>query len=97
LLKGKEMIAFPAMLIEPAKKAGIKIPDNVDDYDKEKFAHFFVFCFAQLGQSMPYPSAHWDNAKIIASFSDEEIKLVTGKMLLEKGFAIGSSYEPPYI
>ena len=41
------MIAFPELLIEPAKKAGIKVPDNVSKYDKQDFMHWHVFCTVQ--------------------------------------------------
>ena len=90
------MIASLTQLLKPAADAGIKVPENVS-YDaldnlndfRESHTHFFVYCMMQLGAPMPSASAHWENAKVIAALSDEEIKMVTGPQLLEQGFAIG--------
>lgn len=79
------MIAFPSMLIEPAKTAGMKVPNDPDDYDAEYFPHFDVFIKYQLGRRMPAPSSHWNNAKIIAAIPDDEIKKVTLGKLAELG------------
>lgn len=87
------MIAFPGMLIMPAEKAGMKVPIDADDFDPKAFPHFDVFIKVQVGAPMPYWSAHWDNAKLIAKLSDEEIKIITYDQLLEKGFAVGNSYQ----
>jgi len=85
------MIAYPNMLIEPAKSAGIKCPNNADHFDPEEFVQFAVFCSAQLGQPNPYPGCHWDNAKVIASISEDKLKLITFDELYELGFAVGYS------
>ena len=79
------MIAFPELLIEPAKKAGIKVPDNVSKYDKQDFMHWHVFCTVQLGASMPNWTVHWENARVIANIPEEEINKVTYQDLLSKG------------
>jgi len=81
------MLAFPKMLMKPAQEAGIKVPENAESYNAEEFPHFFVYLQSQLGRSLPYPSAHWDNAKIVASIPNNEIKKVTLCQLCEKGFA----------
>ncbi|RJQ30280.1 hypothetical protein C4565_00415 [Candidatus Parcubacteria bacterium] len=80
---------FPEMLVEPAKKAGMKVPKDVDNYDQEKYPHFFVYCTMQLGTPMPFPGCHWDNAKIVASIPVDKIKKVTVFDLKEMGFAVG--------
>ena len=85
------MIAFPSMLVSPAKKAGMKVPDDLENYDKDKYAHFHIFEMCQIGAPMPYPSVAWDNAKVVASLSDEETDTITYKQLLEKGFQVGYS------
>lgn len=85
------MIALPIMLLEPAKQAGIKTPENPDDFSAEEFQYFALFIYAQLGTPMPTPTSHWDNAKIIASLKKKEIKTITFEQLEEKGFQIGFS------
>lgn len=76
------MIAFPGMLINPAKEAGMKVPENADNFDPKEFPHFKVFCNVQLGRRMPSPTSHWENAKIIASIPQEKIFTITiGELL----------------
>ena len=77
------MIAFADLLVEPAKEAGIKVPDDFGSLKRDndvaidlylrKFPHFLVYINMQVGRSLPYASSHWDNAKIIAKISDEDI------------------------
>jgi hypothetical protein len=85
------MIALPEMLISPAEKAGMKVPENPREYDHKKYPHFWILEACQLGAPMPYPSCVWDNAKLIAALSDEQAKSITYKELLEMGFAVGHS------
>lgn len=86
------MFAFPEMLIAPAKNAGINVPDDVNDYDMDKYPHWHVYSLVQLGAPMPWPGAAFDNASLIASLSEEKIKSVTYDDLIDKGLAIGHSY-----
>jgi hypothetical protein len=79
------------MLLAPAKAAGIKVPEDPDKYDKQEYMHFHVFEMIQLGAPMPFPDAHFQNAQLIAEFSEEEITKITYNDLLEKGLAIGNS------
>lgn len=83
------MIAFPAMLIQPAIKADIDVPLDCEEYDAHKYPRWHLFLNAQLGQPMPYPSCHWDNAKVIAEIPEDQIKTITFPDLQDKGFAIG--------
>jgi hypothetical protein len=85
------MIAFEGMLVAPATEAGMKVPEDPEDYDPEQFPHFDVYLKCQLGASMPNPSAHWNNAKLIAGYSDAKIKTLTYAELLEDGFEVGRS------
>lgn len=85
------MIAFAGMLMSAAEKAGMKVPPNADEFDRDEFPHFNVFCAVQLGASMPYPGCHWDNAKLIADLSDDEIKTITHTELVDRGLAVGST------
>jgi len=84
------MIYFEEMLYNAAEEAGMKTPTK-EGWDKEEYPHFHVFCFMQLGESMPYSGCHWDNAKVIADLTDEEIKTITVDGLLDRGFAVGDS------
>lgn len=90
------MIAFPGMLLGPAHEAGIKTPpDNVVDddnkFDPQEYPHWMVFCNLQLGSSMPTPTAHWENAKVIAAIPEDKIRTMTYQDIMELGFQIGNS------
>lgn len=85
------MIAFPIMAVAPAGEAGIKVPPDPDNYDPQDYPHFAVFCKVQLGAPMPNPSAHWENAKIVAGVSDADIMSITYQQLLDLGLSIGFS------
>lgn len=81
------MMIFPGMLIEAAKRAGIKVPEvdvDKEDYDKYQFPHFGVFCNMQLNRPVVW-GEHWDNAKIIATIPEDKIKDVTLSNLFELG------------
>jgi hypothetical protein len=80
------MLAFEDMLREPAKVAGIKVPENCEDFSGEEFPHFKVYCIAQLGRPMPYPTVHWRNAEVIAKIPDADIRTTTFDKLVELGF-----------
>lgn len=82
---------MPQMLVNPAKEAGIMCPEDPDNYEKNDFQHFFVFCNMQLWQPMPYPSVHWDNAKIIASIPKSKITSLNKDQIINLGFNIGYS------
>ena len=81
------MLAFPSMLTEAAKTAGMKTPDlsKTEEWDREAFPHFTVFCGAQLERPMSSPTEHWDNAKIIAAIPDDRIRQMTVADLLAAG------------
>jgi hypothetical protein len=87
------MLVFASMLENPAKKAGISVPPDPDNFEAEKevFPHFFVFCAMQLGAPMPHASAHWENAKVIAAIPENELKTLSGDDIIGRGFQIGFS------
>lgn len=80
------MIVFPGMLVASATKAGMKVPEDPDEFDPEQFPHFHAFCNVQLGYRMPNLSVHWGNAEIIASIPEDKIRTITLKELFDLGF-----------
>lgn len=85
------MIAFPELLKKPAERAGILTPDDATRFEEyaELYPHFFVFCRMQLGSPMPYPSVHYDNARIIAMFEEEDFLTLTDEDIINHGFQVG--------
>ena len=78
------MLAFPSMLVAPAKDAGMKAPPDADNFPQEEYPHFAYFCALQLCRRMQ-PGEQWENAKIIAAVSDDEIKTMTLEGFLARG------------
>jgi hypothetical protein len=69
------MLAFPSMLFPACKEAGISYPENADEnIVREDYPHFHTFCALQLGKRMTAGS-QFINAKIVACFTEEQIKL----------------------
>lgn len=85
------MIAFPSMLVGCAKEAGISVPKDCENYEPKEFMKWHIYLMVQLGQSLPYPSAHWDNAKVIADLNESDLYVVTMSDLIEKGLSLGNS------
>ncbi|KKL18081.1 hypothetical protein LCGC14_2479110 [marine sediment metagenome] len=83
------MIAFPEILATAAKEAGISVPDDLENYKSEDFPHWDVYVTVQLGAPMPSPTAHWENAKVIAGIPADDIMKVTYEHLQELGLAVG--------
>lgn len=85
------MIVSPALLTAAAEKAGISVPENPREYstqeNQEKHFHFFVFCMLQLARPLRHWGEHWDNAKVLAGFSKEELESKTVNDLIEAGFS----------
>lgn len=82
------MIVFPSMLIKAAKEVNMAVPEPVpEDIDsiKDDYPHFFVFCQVQLCRSLVYWGEHFDNAKVIMKFSEEEIMEITLDDLFNAG------------
>lgn len=85
------MIAFARMLVDPAEKAGIKVPDDPNRFNPDTYPHWFVFTQMQLGASMPRPDCHWDNAEVVAQVPEAHIRSITPQILADMGFAMGRS------
>lgn len=81
------MLAFPGMLVNAAKKAGMKVPPDPDDFDPMKYPHFQVFCNAQLCRPMVSLGEHWNNAELIAAIPKKDIMKVSLADLLEMGLS----------
>lgn len=84
------MISSPFMLEAAAKEAEIKVPplDQMDNLElfHQDYPHFFCFCVLQLGRRMTPVYQHWDNAKVIASISEDKIKEMTVDDFVNAGF-----------
>ena len=85
------MLAYAGMLIDAAQKAGIATPLNPEKFIANEYPYFKVFKIAQLGQPMPYPTVHYDNAKVVAAVPESEIKTITIEKLIKRGFKIDSN------
>lgn len=82
------MIAFAGMLVPAAEKAGIKVPENLEDYDRNEYKHWWVFQQVQLGTAMPNPDSHWRNAEVISKLTEEEITTVSVEGLINRGYEV---------
>jgi hypothetical protein len=87
------MIVGTGILAKAAAKAGIEVPKDhsSENFDKEKYARWHIYLAVQLGRPLPYPSAHWDNAEVIASIPEDQLKTVTVADLKKLGLAEGPS------
>lgn len=84
------MIAFASMLVHPAQEAGIRVPPNPERYWRKKWIKWHVFLNVQLGASLPFPSAHWENAKIIAGIDEDRLKRMTFADLIAVGLHVST-------
>jgi hypothetical protein len=81
------MICFASALVPAAIKAGMKIPYQVDKFESYKHTHphFYIFCKLQLDRPAE-PDEHWENAKVVAAVSNDEITSVTLQQFIDRGF-----------
>ncbi len=87
--EGAYMIAFPGMLVEPAKQAGMKVPEDPDNFNPDEYPHWNIYLTVQIGAPLPNWTAHWDNAKVVAALTEEQCKTITYKEILEMGLQVG--------
>ena len=80
------MLIYPYMLTDAATQAGMKVPDDPENFDKGVYPHFFVFCNVQLNRPVEH-GEHWENAKVIAKIPDEQITKVTVQDLIDLGLS----------
>jgi hypothetical protein len=78
------MMVFPEMLVDAAKQAGMKTPDDPDQFDANEYPHFQVFCNVQLCRPITW-GEHWDNAKVVAKVPDDKIRETTLEELIAQG------------
>ena len=80
------MIAFPSMLVEAAQQANMPVPPNPDQFEevKDTYPHFYVYCLLQLSRPVRW-GEHWDNAKVIADISVDNLKTMTLEDFIAKG------------
>lgn len=79
------MLMLPELLIEAAQEAGMKTPEDCNNFDFDTYPHFCIFCKVQLGIPVTWGN-HWDNAKIIAKIPQEKLQTLTYEDLLNLGF-----------
>lgn len=84
------MITDSKQLADIAKEAGIKVPEDINDFELHDHLHFVIFMTTQRGEAMPYPTAALENAKLIGSLDDETIKIVSIEDLIDLGFKFGA-------
>lgn len=76
------MIAFRGMLLEPARQAGMKVPEDADNFNYDEYPHFAVYCAIQIGAPMPHWGVHFDNAKTVAGIPEDKVRTITWEELL---------------
>lgn len=70
------MLLIDAMLVSFAKSAGIAVPPDLDDFDRNLFPHWTVYTEMQLGRPIGGES-QLKNAQVIAAVPDDRIRHVT--------------------
>jgi hypothetical protein len=79
------MMAFPGMIAEAARQAGMKTPPEPDGkWSPDEYPHFHVYCNVQLGRAIQW-GEHWENAKVVAKLGPRKIKSVTLEQLIGLG------------
>jgi hypothetical protein len=82
------MLAFEALLVRPAKAAGMKVPADPEKFDEDAYPHFAVFLNVQLGAPMPSPTAPEANARLIAELPEKVVRKITHRQLLDRGLVV---------
>ena len=78
------MFILPDMLRPHLDGVAIKQPDDFENYDANEFPHFHVFLMLHLARPIDV-AAISENARIIASIPDDEIRTITIQELLDLG------------
>jgi hypothetical protein len=68
----------------------IKQPENYENFNPDEYPHFNVFMITHLGNAFD-PDNLKENADIIASIPDEQIRKVTYNDLIEMGVTFSCS------
>jgi hypothetical protein len=69
------MIVSMEALVEPAKRAGMRVPDlsKAEAFDEREYRHFAVFCWIQSCLPIGGHRERWWNARVIAKVPEESI------------------------
>lgn len=70
------MFAFPEMFRPHIEKSNIELPDDMENYDKDKYLAFHIFLVLHLGRTIDVSSLE-SNANKIAALSEEELRSLT--------------------
>ena len=87
------MMAFPCMLTDAARVAGMKVPDfagncgDIRDVEgvKDQYPHFYVYCVLQLCRPITW-GKHWNNASIVASIPEDSLRTMCEDDFVKLGF-----------
>ena len=66
-MKSPYSINRPESLVSDAVKAGIDVPANLHEYDREKYRHWYLFTLLQIERPMLNENAAQRNAAEIAA------------------------------
>ena len=87
------MIILPSMIAKAAIDAGMKVPEDPNgEWEILDFFHFHVFCTVQLCRTMRWGD-HWENAKIIADFTQPQLESMSLNDLISVGLDYHHSNE----
>ena len=75
---------FPEMFRNHIDNSNLKLPKDFENFDPEKFPHFNVFILTHLGNTFDVNDLK-ENANIIASIPEENIRKVSYKDLIAMG------------
>jgi len=79
------MLAFPSMLVPFAESVGMKVPKDPENFDANKYPHFYVYRALQIGRPIIRNVSHADNARIIAEIPEDQIRSVSYVNLIALG------------
>lgn len=72
-----DLLTKAESLVSAALKAGIRVPEKLDDFNKQVYPYWALFCAVQLDRMLPQPDAHYRNAETIAKISPRKIRKTT--------------------
>ena len=82
------MILSEVLIVEAARKAGIKVPPDElldKEWDNKQYPHFAAYCNMQLNKPVQW-GEHWENAKVIASIPLDDLLTMTVDDIIDRGF-----------
>jgi hypothetical protein len=78
------MFCFPGMFLPHIEEGIIKMPEDVENFNQEKYPHWAVFLGSHLGNVIEISEIS-ENARTIANIPDDKIKQVTMEDLKKMG------------